>query len=457
MSVAATSVPNITRPHLQWAEELGNTLQPDEQGGLHAAAPATNGSSSGPEHGPGPFAEPVDVPEFEVGWAQSPGNRSYQDDRCVEFVLQLPTGGCALVWAVADGHHQHHVAELVCEELEATLSAAVAEHACSLEAALRATIRRLDDSVFARHHEGLLATGGTTLIVHLLTEAHVYTANVGDCKSVLSARGACVELNTCHNPNVASERDRFQAIGIYCSADHIGGSDINVCRTLGDYDLGLPLKGRDAEGHQVGPLISEPEVGCVPLDELSEFVITASDGLWDYYSPESSVLSDTRRQMRRLEEDPQLVAEWLLEQALFHQRRTLHSGTPGDNVTIMVVRLRPLPPLPRSTGSRLNLRSVGSGELISPKLSDANAGQLPEQPSPASSDPRPSDPRQLQLQRQASHQETLLRRHSSSHASLGQEQERAANLNGSSMSSSFGGGSNSCRSSLGGGSPPNSD
>jgi hypothetical protein len=47
-----------------------------------------------------------------------------------------------------------------------------------------------------------------------------------------------------------------QAIGIYCSADHIGGSDINVCRTLGDYDLGLPLKGRDAQGRQLGPLIS---------------------------------------------------------------------------------------------------------------------------------------------------------------------------------------------------------
>jgi serine/threonine protein phosphatase PrpC len=73
-----------------------------------------------------------------------------------------------------------------------------------------ATIRQLDDCVFARHSQGRLTTGGTTLIVHLLTPTHVYTANVGDCKSVLSSRGACVELNTCHNPNIASERDRFE-------------------------------------------------------------------------------------------------------------------------------------------------------------------------------------------------------------------------------------------------------
>ncbi|KAI7837891.1 hypothetical protein COHA_008293 [Chlorella ohadii] len=385
----------------------------------HSTTPGDNGATTGRGASPPPpsgaddgsSGEPVGAPEFTVGWAQSQGNRPYQDDRCVEFTLPLPTGGAALVWAVADGHHQHHVSELVCEELEDTLRAAVAEQA-ELEAALRVTIKRLDDTVFARHNQGLLATGGTTLIVHVLTATHVYTANVGDCKSVLSSRGACIELNTCHNPIVPSERERFQAVGIYCSADHIGGSDINVCRTLGDYDLGMPLKGRDAEGRQLGPLISEPEICCVPLDELSEFVITASDGLWDYYSPESSVLSDTRRQMRRLEEDPQAVAEWLLEQALVHQRRTLHSGTPGDNITIMVVRLRPLPPLPRASASRLNLQSRGSGELISPKLADLPEGMqslsdmhglelTPEQ-------------RQQQMSRQASQQEALLRQASRS-------------------------------------------
>ena len=41
-------------------------------------------------------------PDFAVGWAQSHGNRPYQDDRCVEFLLPLPGGGSALVWAVSD-------------------------------------------------------------------------------------------------------------------------------------------------------------------------------------------------------------------------------------------------------------------------------------------------------------------------------------------------------------------
>lgn len=167
------------------------------------------------------------------------------------------------------------------------------------------------------------------------------------------------------------------------------------------------------------------------------------------------------------------VAEWLLEQALVHQRRTLHAGTPGDNITVMVVQLKPLPPLPRASASRLNLRSAGSGELVSPKLADVRVGggggrggererhsrgasrrgmpdrqwrfawgalavcwcwavlttqptnpptlswnkQLPE--SSPGWEPV-ADARQQQMQRQASQQEALLRQNSSAHIGLDQ-------------------------------------
>jgi hypothetical protein len=68
------------------------------------------------------------------------------------------------------------------------------------------------------------------------------------------------------------------------------------------------------------------------------------------------------------------VAEWLLDAALQRQSTTLHPGTPGDNVTVMVVRLRRLPPLPRSTGSRLCLLRGGSGDLTSPKMEEVWQG-----------------------------------------------------------------------------------
>lgn len=47
-----------------------------------------------------------------------------------------------------------------------------------------------------------------------------------------------------------------------------------------------------------------------------------------------------------------------VKQTLLRQRAVLHSGTPGDNITVAVVSLRPLPQLPRHSSSRLNLRAA---------------------------------------------------------------------------------------------------
>jgi hypothetical protein len=40
--------------------------------------------------------------------------------------------------------------------------------------------------------------------------------------------------------------------------------------------------------------------------------VVATDGLWDYYTPESTVLTETRRKLRQCNNDPQQTADWLV-------------------------------------------------------------------------------------------------------------------------------------------------
>lgn len=229
-----------------------------------------------------------------------------------------------------------------------------------------ATVRSLDDLAFEAQASGRIPTGGTTLLILVLHGSQLTVANVGDCKAVLSSKGAPEPLSEAHNPPVEEERRRFAAAGVPCFSDHIGGSDINVCRTIGDYDLGPPIKWRE-NGAAQGPLISTPEITVHQIDAIDEFILLASDGLWDYYTPESSVLTDARRQLRACGQDPQATVEWLLAEALQRQRTTLHEGTPGDNVSVMMVRLRRLPELPKMSASRLNLRrSVSDADAPTP-------------------------------------------------------------------------------------------
>lgn len=311
------------------------------------------------------------LPQARFGVAEDCGGRPYHDDTHALFSLCLPDGRRFTVAAVLDGHHQHHVAQLARDHLPRVMLLALREQA-DVSEALASACRKLDDLAYEVHAQGLIRTGGTTLLVHVLSANEVYTAAVGDCKALISVKGAPEALNTCHNPDQASERERFAAAGIQCAADHIQDSDINVCRTIGDYDLGPPLKWRDTGGSPAGPLIPEPEISVHAIDAIDEFIVSASDGLWDYYTPESSVLTDARRALRASKNDAQHCADWLVKQALARQRGTLHAGTPGDNVTVLITSLRPLPQIPRASASRLNLRA-GSCDMMSPKESDLSA------------------------------------------------------------------------------------
>lgn len=317
----------------------------------------------------------------QLGLACDAGGRDSNDDRCTAFSVALKDSRRYTVVAVFDGHHKHHVAQLVCNALPAQFLKAIQDYPDIVEA-LAVTVRGLDDITYELHAQQLLSTGGTTALIHVISTDSIFTANVGDCKGVLSVRGAPDALNTCHNPPVLEERRRFEAAGVPMYSDHIQDSDINVCRTIGDYDLGKPLKFRDSEGNPAGPLTSEPEIRVHRIDrELDEFIVMATDGLWDYYTPESTVLTDTRRKLRQCRNDPQHTADWLVQQALAKQRQVLHAGTPGDNVTVAVIALRKLPDIPRTSASRLNLVS-SSTELVS-----GSSGDLSKACASSSSDP----------------------------------------------------------------------
>jgi serine/threonine protein phosphatase PrpC len=308
---------------------------------------------------------------YSFGVAQDPGGRDYQDDRYTCFSVQ--EGALRLtVAAILDGHHGHAISQLVTESLPHCFVTALARHkngtnsnSIYIHTILSDTCRELEDLTYAAHMSNMnISTGGTTLLLLVLSPDQLWTASIGDCKGVVSSRGTPEVLNICHNPPVLSEQARFEAAGLRIYGDHVAGSDINVCRTLGDYDLGFPLKWRDAiEADPEGPLSSLPDISLRNIDPLDEFIIAATDGLWDYYGLDSTVVTEARKDLRRNRNDPQACAEFLIQQSLVKQRELLHEGTPGDNVTVMVVSLKKVPEIPKSSGSRLNLRGAGSGPL----------------------------------------------------------------------------------------------
>ncbi|XP_020259165.1 LOW QUALITY PROTEIN: probable protein phosphatase 2C 77 [Asparagus officinalis] len=105
----------------------------------------------------------------------------------------------------------------------------------------------------------------------LLKDGELHIANVGDCKVVMSRNKEAKTLTVSHNPGTENERNRIESLGGYVSCRN--GTwrvqdSLAISRSIGDANLKEWI-------------ISEPETTSLNLTSDCEFLVLASDGLWD--------------------------------------------------------------------------------------------------------------------------------------------------------------------------------
>jgi len=126
-----------------------------------------------------------------------------------------------------------------------------------------------------------IAESGSTALAVLLKGNQVWTANLGDCRCVVSsAEGELIFSTEDHKPQHRAEKARIEAAGGEVRLDQethrifIKGTDdpgLAVARAFGD--LGLKDHG----------VIAVPEVNLTEVDlNKNVFVLIASDGIWEF-------------------------------------------------------------------------------------------------------------------------------------------------------------------------------
>ncbi|CAL9244200.1 unnamed protein product [Arabidopsis halleri] len=188
---------------------------------------------------------------------------------------------------VYDGHGCSHVAmrcrerlhELVREEFEAD---------ADWEKSMARSFTRMDMEVVALNADGAAKCRcelqrpdcdavGSTAVVSVLTPEKIIVANCGDSRAVLCRNGKAIALSSDHKPDRPDELDRIQAAGgrvIYWDGPRVLGV-LAMSRAIGDNYL-KPY------------VISKPEVTVTDRVNGDDFLILASDGLWDVVSNETA-------------------------------------------------------------------------------------------------------------------------------------------------------------------------
>lgn len=161
---------------------------------------------------------------------------------------------------------------------------------------------------------------GCTAIAALLVRNKLYVANAGDCRAILCRAGHAIALSRDHVASCLEERDRVVTAGghVRWQVDtwRVGAAALQVTRSIGDDDLKPAVT-------------AEPEITEACLSSDDEYVVMASDGLWDAITNEEvvSIIRDTVK-------EPSLCCKRLATEAAARGSK--------DNITVIVVFLRPV-------------------------------------------------------------------------------------------------------------------
>ncbi|KAI3936959.1 hypothetical protein MKX01_015174 [Papaver californicum] len=180
------------------------------------------------------------------------------------------------LFAIFDGHLGHDVPDYLQSHLFDNI---LNEHDFWTET--ETTIRRAYDVTDKRILDKAvdLGRGGSTAVTAILFDGEkLIVANVGDSRAVICKNGVAKQLSVDHEP--ANEKEDIEHRGGFVSrfpgdVPRVDGQ-LAVARAFGDKSL---------KRH----LTSEPDTAEKVIDEDTELIILASDGLWKVMSNQEAV------------------------------------------------------------------------------------------------------------------------------------------------------------------------
>eukprot|EP01018_Ginkgo_biloba_P030334 Gb_26830 [translate_table: standard] len=248
--------------------------------------------------------------KFSYGYASSPGKRSSMEDFYETQICEVD-GQIVGLFGVFDGHGGARAAEYVKQNLFVNLISHpkfISDTKLAIADAYKQT-----DTDFLNAENNQHRDAGSTASTAVLVGDRLLVANVGDSRAVICRAGKAVALSRDHKPNQTDERQRIEDAGgfvMWAGTWRVGGV-LAVSRAFGDRLLKQYV-------------VAEPEIQEEIVNDNVEFLILASDGLWDVVSNQDAVA------MIQSTEDPELAAKRLTEEAY-------RKGS-ADNITCVVVR-----------------------------------------------------------------------------------------------------------------------
>ncbi|KAM0906178.1 hypothetical protein ACQ4PT_016873 [Festuca glaucescens] len=250
--------------------------------------------------------------KLSCGYSSFKGRRPTMEDR-YDVKFANIDGQTVSLFGVFDGH----AGALAAEYLKEHLLDNVMKHPQFLEnpkLALKTTFLKTDadflESVSIPYRQD-----GSTALTAVLAGDQLYVANVGDSHAIALKGGKAIPLSDDHKPNRKDEQTRIEDAGGSVSYDGY------TWRVDGILAMSRAFGNRALKKY----VIAEPDIQEAEVNSDFEYLVLATDGLWDVVRNEDII------SLMRATEGTEAAALKLTELA--------HSRHSSDNITCIVVQI----------------------------------------------------------------------------------------------------------------------
>lgn len=248
--------------------------------------------------------------KFSYGYSSLRGKRASMEDFHDAKIHKIDDKMVGL-FGVFDGHGGSRAADYVQQNLFKNLL----EHpkfVTDTKLAIAETYQSTDQA-YLQAENNQHRDAGSTASTAVLVEDRLYVANVGDSRAVVCIGGVATPLSRDHKPNRDDERQRIENAGgvvMWSGTWRVGGV-LAVSRAFGDRLLKKYV-------------VADPEIQEENITDKVEFLLLASDGLWDVVSNQDAVT------MVKDVQDAEEAAKRLTDEA--------YKKGSADNITCVVIR-----------------------------------------------------------------------------------------------------------------------
>ncbi|CAH9110483.1 unnamed protein product [Cuscuta epithymum] len=247
---------------------------------------------------------------LSCGYSSFRGRRASMED-FYDIKSSNIDGQTICLFGIFDGHGGSRAAEYLKKNLFENLLKHP-EFVTNTKSAISETYQQTDKE-FLESEKDTLRDDGSTASTAVLVGNHLYVANVGDSRTIISVKGKAIALSDDHKPNRSDERKRIENAG-------------GIIMWAGTWRVGGVLAMSRAFGNRMLKqfVVAEPEIQDQAIDEGLELLVLASDGLWDVVPNEDAI------SLAESAESPEAAARKLTE--------TAFARGSADNITCIVVK-----------------------------------------------------------------------------------------------------------------------